>query len=1003
MEGSPYTEKVDVYSFGILLSELVSRQMPFHDLGKITCYMDVVDLVLDQAAIPTIPRWCEGLFGGLIRACLNRIPSERPSFTDIILRLREVAELDDSIYFFAFDLPRLRELITSSTPGIQSLAASELAALLADARVRRRTSPIDAASDAASAAMTLSPFKDSSSVSSPAGGSFGSDTSSSSISSNTATPAAPTTAANAATTMTMTMTVDPLSPLPMSPSDARATNLGGLSSPLMTGPGWRPTHVEGAYWILSDEDAFDFLERCTSLLSSSHREVQLNSCRALHTLLSLSAGDRGKRALDRELVVSCGGLGALLALLVSEQTALATAAAQTLLLLTEDLTPAEQGAFVGLTPAGLIRLRDIVAGDIDADERALEEMRARIRRKREVLGVVATSAKDAPLMAHVAGVDALHATPVKKPRANGRRSLNPVRFVPGGATPSLLSGAGGAGPIQLRLAINEGVEEDSDDDAAISAHVIAAAAAQSAKHSASTRSRPSDPWHGAPQRVRSATAQPISSAPGSAANSALGSVANASAHDSPVSPALVDLFVKLGELLTQFGANSPYPEKFEEWYGNIVRACYTLRYDLEADAWHVCYALLLPDELRLFNDTTDEPDEPLLIIRTRAPDPDSDVPGAFLHAKVRVGHKHGMPFCFQVEDCGRIFTFCSGDAKNQEAWRAAITGKPNSTDATGQSIAIGAGNDSTVPHASLAHPTAADGDNASRAVGNGGMSLVAASVSVGGQLLGPPPEDPTLGRDIPVLDIPTPPFAKRYRDITFHGYLMLRDRDTPTVWTLKYMLLVGGTTLRVFDSHRSSPNDPWAEHEIDPAFTDVNASERRVRRGANEFFIRLHSSSVQFDCWAASAEEKAKWIVALCGDRFISPAAASAGQANEEQSVTTSSSTDGSRASTSSLTATIIPSRVAAFAAYYGKLDYYGFLYRRRKLTNRWNREFVCLVDSEVHYYTSLQDPVDQPSGTFYIATNSGKAFHVKQSSKRAHCIGVVNPSRTFYLAAEVR
>jgi len=58
----------------------------------------------------------------------------------------------------------------------------------------------------------------------------------------------------------------------------------------------------------------------------------------------------------------------------------------------------------------------------------------------------------------------------------------------------------------------------------------------------------------------------------------------------------------------------------------------------------------------------------------------------------------------------------------------------------------------------------------------------------------------------------------------------------------------------------------------------------------------------------------------------------------------------------------------------------------------------VVLADSEIHYYHS---PAGLPDEPLYISTNSGRAFAVKQSSKRAHCLAIVNPSRTFFLAAE--
>lgn len=46
MEDLPYNEKVDVYSYGIVLCELLSRQHPFADTYHPTCYQVRVLLCL---------------------------------------------------------------------------------------------------------------------------------------------------------------------------------------------------------------------------------------------------------------------------------------------------------------------------------------------------------------------------------------------------------------------------------------------------------------------------------------------------------------------------------------------------------------------------------------------------------------------------------------------------------------------------------------------------------------------------------------------------------------------------------------------------------------------------------------------------------------------------------------------------------------------------------------------------------------------------------------------
>jgi hypothetical protein len=752
MEGNVYTEKIDTYSFGILLTELVTRQMPFHDLAKIASYMDVVDLVLDQGAMPTIPKWCENLLGGVIRQCLSRIPSERPNFTDLIMKLREVADLEDSLYFFAFDLPRLRELMMSSNPSIQSLAASEVAALLSAPHIRRRSTPADLIGSP-----SLGPYSTGGSVSPmlspepPLGG---------------RTPNPNLSSSQGMATLQLPA---PLTPLPPTPG---AVNLGGLTSPLNPGsaPGSRHANVEGDYWILSNEDAFDFLERFTTLLSSSHREVQLQSCRALRALLLLSSHDRFKRAQDRESVIANGGLGSLLTLLLSPS--LSAAAGDVLLLLTEDMNEMEQSTFLGLNSAGLTELSVLVSKDIEEDEEKLKVIQMRMERKRGMLSVVQScAATSAPKKS------------LKKPAGSGkktqRHSMTPLKFSPGGTTPVVKEGE-----EALSQAEESSEDEDGDETDQVASELLLAQAAATMAQSPAQGVHEGG-WDNVGGRGRAETAQVK---PGQTMKG--GGPEN---QQNPASPILLEKFVSVNELIQ---ADEGPTEKFTDWYSNIVLSSWTLRYDLDNDAWEMCYAVLLPDELRLFSSRLDEPDEPSFIIRTRVLDPESDE-GALIPAKVRMGHKHGMPFCFQVEDCGRIWTFCSGSQERQEEWKRRIMGedkmekRKDTVPASASTAAAGA---NPLPAFSISVNAAP------------GAAAVLASPAAGVT------DDPTVGKDVPHLELPTPPFAKRFRDINFHGYLFLRDRNT-NQWMMRYLLLVG-TTLRVFESHRASPNDPLAEHEV---------------------------------------------------------------------------------------------------------------------------------------------------------------------------------------------
>jgi serine/threonine protein kinase len=85
IRGEKYSEKADVYSFGMTMWQMATRKQPFAGRNFMGVSLDVL-----EGKRPQLPADCPLAFGKTVKRCWHAKPDKRPSMDEVLIVLNQL-------------------------------------------------------------------------------------------------------------------------------------------------------------------------------------------------------------------------------------------------------------------------------------------------------------------------------------------------------------------------------------------------------------------------------------------------------------------------------------------------------------------------------------------------------------------------------------------------------------------------------------------------------------------------------------------------------------------------------------------------------------------------------------------------------------------------------------------------------------------------------------------------------------------------------------------------